>query len=66
MNRISYIVGGLAALMLVVLVLFVSHIRQSVAGMSSPSVAADPTSTPTPAADPASKAIEDLAAWPAP
>jgi hypothetical protein len=64
MNRISYFVGGLAALILVVLTLFVSNIKHSAAGMPSPSVAANPTSTSTPAADAASMAIDDLAAWP--
>lgn len=64
MNRFSYFVGGLAALILVVLALFVSNIKQSTAGIPSPSVAANPTSSPTPAADSASVAIDDLAAWP--
>ena len=64
MNRFSYFVGGLAALILVVLALFVSNIKQSAAGIPSPSVAANPTRSPTPAADSASVAIDELAAWP--
>ncbi len=64
MNRTSFVVGGLAAVMFAVLVLFVGIIKQSAAGMPSPSVAANRTITSTPAPDAASMAIDDLAAWP--
>ena len=62
MNRSSFFVGGLAAVMFVVLLLFVGIIKQSAAGTPSPSAAANHTITPAP--DAASMAIDDLAAWP--
>jgi len=62
MNRTYYFVGGLAALLFVVLVQFVDIIDESAADMPSPSIAANSSNTPVP--DPLAAAIDDLAAWP--
>jgi hypothetical protein len=64
MNRTYYFVGGLAALMFVVLVQSVGVINQPAASVPSQSVAANPTITPAPVPDAGSVAIEDLASWP--
>ena len=64
MNRALYLVGGLVALVFVVLVQSVSVDRQAVAGTPSQSTAASPASIAAP--DPVWAAIEDFAAWPAP
>jgi len=64
MKRIYYFVGGLAALMFVVLVQSNGIIKPSAAGMPLQSVAANPTTTPTPVTDVVSRAIDDQASWP--
>jgi hypothetical protein len=64
MNRSHYLVGGLAALMLIVLVQSVGLIKQSAADVPSPSVAANPAIAPTPVSDAYSTTIDDLASWP--
>ena len=62
MNRTYYIVGGLAALLFVVLVQSVGITKEPAAGMPSPSVAAN--SSTDPVRDAVSAAIDDLAAYP--
>ena len=64
MKRALYLVGGLVALVFVVLVQSISVDRQAVAGIPSQSTAASLASIAAP--DPAWAAIEDFAAWPAP
>lgn len=64
MKRTYYFIGGLAALMFVVLVQSNGIINLSAAGMPSQSVAANPATTPTPVPDFDSGAIDDLASWP--
>lgn len=64
MKRTYYSVGGLAALMFVVLVQSSGIIKPSAAGMPSQSVAAHPKDISTPVPDAVSRAIDDLASWP--
>lgn len=64
MKRTYYFIGGLAALMFVVLAQSNGIIKPSAAGMPSQSVAATPPITPTPVPDVVSGAIDDLASWP--
>jgi hypothetical protein len=64
MKRTYYFVGGLAALMFVVLVQSNGITKPSAAGLPSRSFAANPTAAPTPVPDAVSGAIDDLASWP--
>lgn len=64
MKRTYYFIGGLAALMFLVLVQSNGIVKPSAAGMPSQTVAANPTTNFTPVPDTAAGAIEDLASWP--
>jgi hypothetical protein len=63
MNRTYYVVGGLAALMFVVVVPAIGVHKHPAASVLSQPVAVSPASTAAP--DAISAAIDDLAAWPA-